>query len=201
MLIMQDFEEVRNRKMNNITSKKRISTQDITIMALLTALLCISSYIIIPLPFTAITITAQTLVINMIGLLMTPKKAGTIVGMWIALGIIGLPVFSGGMGGLGKLLGPTGGYILGYLAAAILIALLKGKKGSVIRYAAVAIVAGMPVIYLLGMGWMKVSANMDWNAAFVSSVLPFIPLDMAKCIAAAIIVKPLERVMKQVNAS
>ena len=84
-------------------------------------------------------------------------------------------------GGLGKLLGPTGGYILGYLAAAILIALLKGKKGSVIRYAAVAIVAGMPVIYLLGMGWMKVSANMDWNAAFVSSVLPFIPLDMAKC--------------------
>lgn len=123
------------------------------------------------------------------------------MGMWIALGIIGLPVFSGGMGGLGKLLGPTGGYILGYLAAAILIALLKGKKGSVIRYAAVAIVAGMPVIYLLGMGWMKVSANMDWNAAFVSSVLPFIPLDMAKCIAAAIIVKPLERVMKQVNAS
>ena len=99
---MQDFEEVRNRKMNNITSKKRISTQDITIMALLTALLCISSYIIIPLPFTAITITAQTLVINMIGLLMTPKKAGTIVGMWIALGIIGLPVFSGGMGGIGQ---------------------------------------------------------------------------------------------------
>ncbi len=186
--------------MNNKTieknNKNRISTQDITSMALLTALLCISSYIVIPLPFTAVCITAQTLVVNMTGLLMSPPKAGTIVGIWIVLGTIGLPVFSGGMGGLGKLLGPTGGYILGSLVAAVLIALLKGRNRNIIRYAVVSIVVGMVVMYFLGMSWMMISAGMDWRAAFVSSVLPFIPLDVAKCIAAAIVVKPLERVVK-----
>ena len=127
---------------------------------------------------------------------MRPKKAGTIVGVWIVLGAVGLPVFSGGIGGLGKLLGPTGGYIIGAVVVAVLISLLKGKNGNIIRYAVVAIVVGMPVLYLLGMSWMMISAGMDWRAALVSSVLPFIPLDIAKCIAAAIVVKPLERVVK-----
>lgn len=177
-------------------NKNKISTQELTVMALLTALLCISSYIIIPLPFTAVSLTAQTLVVNMIGFLMSPKKAGTIVGIWIVLGGIGLPVFSGGMGGLGKLLGPTGGYIMGSLVAAMLISLLKGKHENMIRYAIVAIAVGMPVIYFLGMSWMMITAGMDLRAAFVSSVLPFIPLDVAKCIAAAIVVKPLGRVVR-----
>ena len=127
---------------------------------------------------------------------MRPIKAGTIVGVWIVLGAVGLPVFSGGIGGLGKLLGPTGGYIIGAVVVAVLISLLKGKNGNIIRYAVVAIVVGMPVLYLLGMSWMMISAGMDWRAALVSSVLPFIPLDIAKCIAAAIVVKPLERVVK-----
>lgn len=178
-------------------SKKGISTQDITVMALLTALLCISSFIIIPLPFTTISITAQTLVINLIGLLMSPKKSGTIVGMWILLGAIGLPVFSGGVGGIGKLLGPTGGYIIGYLLAVILISLFKGKRNNTIQYVVVTILVGVIVIYGLGMSWMKISANIDWRAAFVSSVLPFIPLDIAKCIVAVMIAKPLQRVIKQ----
>ena len=194
------YEKGRNLKMDDVTThkinKNRITTQDITVMALLTALLCISSYIIIPLPFTAVSLTAQTLVVNMIGLLMRPKKAGTIVGVWIVLGAVGLPVFSGGIGGLGKLLGPTGGYIIGAVVVAVLISLLKGKNGNIIRYAVVAIVVGMPVLYLLGMSWMMISAGMDWRAALVSSVLPFIPLDIAKCIAATIVVKPLERVVK-----
>lgn len=77
--------------------------RDLTVMALFAALLCVSSYISIPLPFSAVSLTLQTLIINMIAILLPPKKAGLTVLVWMLLGLAGLPVFSGGMGGAGKI--------------------------------------------------------------------------------------------------
>ena len=68
-------------------------------MALLTALICVSAYIVIPLPFTPASLTAQTLVVNLIALLLTPRQAAFTMVVYILLGLTGLPVFSGGMGG------------------------------------------------------------------------------------------------------
>ena len=113
--------------------KQKFTVQELTTMALLAALLCVSSYISIRLPFSAVPITAQSLIINMIALLLKPKKAGTTVVIWILLGAVGLPVFSNGNAGFGVLAGPTGGYIFGYLIAAILISLARGKKNNWIR--------------------------------------------------------------------
>ena len=93
--------------------KQKLTTQERPTMALLAALLCVSSYISIRLPFSAVPITAQTLVINIAALLLKPKKAGITIAVWILLGIAGLPVFSGGTGGFGVLAGSTGGYIIG----------------------------------------------------------------------------------------
>lgn len=174
------------------------STRDLTLTALMVALLSISSYIVIPLPFSAVSITAQTLVINLIALLFSPKQAGTAVFVWILIGAAGVPVFSGGAGGLGKLTGPTGGYIAGYLAAAILISLLKGKKRNLIRYCLVTILAGIPVIYLLGTVWYKYSTGAEgWMALITATVLPFIPLDIVKCVAASLLAKPLGKVVEK----
>ncbi len=174
--------------------KKTFSTQELTTMALLAALLCVSSYISIQLPFSAVPITAQTLVINMIALLLKPKKAGITVGIWILLGLVGLPVFSGGKGGFGVLAGATGGYIIGYLAAAIIISLLKGNKNKIVR-STVSVIIGIPIIYAVGVPWMKVILNLGWPAALTTGLLPFLAGDIIKCIASVYICKPLYRVV------
>lgn len=176
-------------------NKKYLKTRDLTKIALLVALLAASSYISIPLPFTPIVITAQSIVVNLIGLILAPGQAAITVGTWILLGAVGLPVFSGGAGGLGKLFGPTGGYILGYFLAAIIISILKGKKNQIVRYCAVTIIPGMPIIYIFGTVYMKILTGLSWSAAFVSGVLPFLPGDIAKCIVASVIAVALNKAL------
>lgn len=171
---------------------KKFSTEDLTKMALLVSLISVSAYITIPLPFTPIVLTAQTLIVNLIGLLLLPRQAAFTILTYIFIGLIGIPVFSGGMGGPAKLFGPTGGYIFSYIPAVVLMSLLKGRKYSFIRYFSVAAIVGMPVIYLFGTVYMKFLTNMSWSAAFASAVLPFIPLDIFKCAAAAAIAKPVQ---------
>lgn len=90
----------------------------LTKIALCVALLCVSSYIAIPLPFTSVVLTAQTLVINVVALILTPVQSACAVGLYILLGICGLPVFAGGTAGIGRIIGPTGGFIVGFLVAA-----------------------------------------------------------------------------------
>lgn len=177
--------------------KQTYTTQELTKMALLTTMICISAYIIIPLPFTPITLTAQTLVVNLIALLLTPGQAVFSIVIYLLLGLIGLPVFSGGMGGPAKLFGPTGGYLLAYLVAVALMSWLKGKRYNFIRYSAVTILVGMPVIYLFGSIYMKILTGMDWAGVLTAAVLPFIPLDIFKCFAAALIAKPVQEALSR----
>ena len=174
-------------------TQTKITARDLTMMALFAALLCVSSYISIPLPFSAVSLTVQTLIVNMIALLFPPKKAGLIVLVWILLGLVGLPVFSGGMGGPAKLFGPTGGYIFGYLVMALLLSFLKGKKGKIARELLVTIAVGMPLLYLIGTPWMMFVTGIGWKAALLTSVLPFLPGDAVKCVAAVWICRPLKR--------
>ncbi len=140
--------------------KSHYTVQDLTKMALLTALISVSAYINIPLPFSPVTITAQTLVVNMIG--------------------------------PGKLFGPSGGYIFSWLPAVMLMSALKGRNYHFIRYCAVTIFVGMPVIYSIGTVYMKYFTGMNWMAALSAAVIPFIPLDLFKCIAAVLIARPVQ---------
>ena len=117
-----------------MNTKQNFSTLELTKMALLTALICVSAYIVIPLPFSPASLTAQTLVVNLIALLLTPRQAAFTIVVYMLLGLSGLPVFSGGVGGPGKLFGPTGGYIMAWLIAVVLMSWLKGKRYSFRRY-------------------------------------------------------------------
>lgn len=174
---------------------QKFTAQELTTMALLAALLCLSSYISIQLPFSAVPITAQTLIVNLIALLLKPKKAGITVGVWILLGLVGLPVFSGGKGGFGVLAGPTGGYIIGYLAAVVIIALIRGNKNKAIRNMISTLAVGIPVVYVIGVPWLKAVAGLDWKAAVVAGLLPFIAGDIVKAVASVYIAKPLYKVV------
>lgn len=174
----------------------KLSATDMTFTALFAAILCISSYISIPLPFSPVSITAQTLIINMIALLFSSKRAAMTVGIWILLGLVGVPVFSGGAGGLAKIAGPTGGYIFAYFVVAVLIAAIRGKKEKLWQELLIVICLGIPLIYIIGMPWMMAVTGIGWKAALLTGVIPFIPGDIVKAVAAVFLCRPLKRIIR-----
>ena len=179
--------------MNIEKQLSKTNTRDLTKMTLLTALLCISSYIIIPLPFSLASITAQTIIVNLIAFLLKPKQVFTTIGVFLLLGLIGIPVFSGGSCGPAALFGPTGGYLFGYLIAATVISLLRGSSFNFKKCIFLSIIVGMPIIYILGAAYMKFLTGMTLSATIASAILPFIPLDLLKCVLAAFLAKILTR--------
>ncbi len=172
-------------------------TAEMTKIALLVAMNCISAYLIVPLPFSLSPIALQTVVINLVGFLLKPKQAFMVMLVYILVGLIGVPVFTGGTAGPAKMFGPTGGYIWGFLIAATLIAWLKGKTYNFKRFVAVSVIIGIPVIYILGAIQLKLLTDMNWEAVIVSGVLPFIPLDVVKCIVAAILARPVLQIFER----
>lgn len=179
--------------MDNSTNK----TLEMTRLALLIAMNCISAYLIIPLPFSQSPIALQTLIVNLVAFLLTPKQAFITMFAYILIGLIGVPVFTGGTAGPAKMFGPTGGYIWGFLVASVLIAWLKGKTYNFKRFALVGVILGIPLIYLLGALQLKFLTGMNWEAVLLTGVLPFLPLDIVKCIVAAIIARPLYQIFNR----
>lgn len=175
--------------------KRKWKAKDLTVMGLLAALLCASAYITIPLPFTEVGITAQTLMVNLIGMLLGPAETAAVVLVWILLGTAGVPVFSGGVGGAARLVGPTGGYIAGFFVAAVMISLFCRSVKGLGKQTAFLIAAGIPVVYLCGMSWTRFTTGLPWGVLLVRDALPFVPLDVAKCFAAAALAKALRRVL------
>lgn len=175
----------------------KLKIQDLTKISLCVALLCITSYIVIPLPFTPIVISLHTIMVNIIALILKPKESAFTVLIYLLMGFIGLPVFSAGTSGPGKLFGPTGGFYFGFLFAVIAISLLKGKKNSFLRYSIVSITIGMPIQHLFAVLFMSIHNGWNFSAAFVTVSLPFIVGDIAKCIMAASIGVSLNRVLQR----
>lgn len=192
--------------------KSKMNTRELTKTALCIALLCLSSYLSFPIPFTPIVITAQTLVVTLIGLTLSPAMSFFAVLGFMLLGCIGLPVFSGGNAGAGVLFGPTGGFILGFLAAAPLISLTKGKKVNIARYLLVSVGLGMVVIDLCGTLMFSIQQQVKALEGFSlkalgaalspsslvktlsATVIPFIPGDLIKCGLAAAIGAALNKI-------
>ncbi|MEG0614918.1 MAG: biotin transporter BioY [Oscillospiraceae bacterium] len=174
---------------------RKIDAVTLTKLAMCTALLCVSAFISFPLPFTPIVITAQTIILNLIALILTPKQSLIVVGVYILLGICGLPVFAGGTAGFGRLFGPTGGFIIGFLAVAPLISLLKGKNNSFFRYLLVTVCVGMPVLYAFGTVVMCIVTKNTIGGALMAAVVPFILGDVLKCLLAAYLAKILNKVL------
>ena len=142
--------------------------------------------------FTPVPITLQVLVVLLIGLSLTPRQSFLALAEYIGAGIVGLPVFSGGGSGIAWLLGPTGGYIWGFLIAAPLVGILALWLGQ--RWSIVAALAGIAVIYVLG--WYHLSQwyflareeQSPWLLAYRNGVEPFVLIDIAKAVIAVALV-------------
>lgn len=169
-------------------------TAEMTKMALMVAMNCVSAYIIIPLPFSLSPLALQTLIVNLTGYVLNAKQAFMTMLVYLLVGLAGVPVFTGGSAGPGKLFGPTGGYIIGFLFTAVFLAYFKGEKYNFKRYALLGCVIGIPLIYVFGVVQLKLIAGMPWDKAILTGALPFIPLDIVKCLAAAVIAGPINRI-------
>lgn len=176
--------------------RKKLSVTDITTVSLLTALLCISSYIAFVLPFTTVRFTAQTIVINITAMILKPKLSALAMVIYIALGIVGVPVFPGGNAGIGYLFTATGGFYIGFLVAVIVMSLAKGDKPSYSRYVIVMILVGMPIIYLFGSIQMSYILKKSFHDTLKLAVFPFVPWDVAKCFLAAFIAVRVNKYLK-----
>lgn len=92
--------------------RRKLDITSMTKIALCVAVLSVSSYLVIPLPLTPIVLSMHTVMVNLVGLIFRPRQAASTILIYLIMGFMGLPVFSGGTAGPGKLLGPTGGFYL-----------------------------------------------------------------------------------------
>jgi biotin transport system substrate-specific component len=150
------------------------------------ALTAVGAYIIIPLP--PVPITLQTLFLGLAGTLLGARLGALSQVVYLFLGILGLPVFAGGKAGLGVLFGPTGGYLIGFVAAAFVIgklAALKARPG--FAWLCLSLLAGAAVVYALGVLQLSLVARLSPVKAMVVGILPFLPGDGIKIVLTAMI--------------
>ena len=174
--------------------EKRIDLYVVAKISLCIACLCIASYLSIPLPFTTIVLSLHTVAVNLTGLILKPKQAACAIMVYLLMGLIGLPVFSSGTSGPGKLFGPTGGFYFGFLFAVIVISLLRGNKNSLTRYILVTIGLGIPIMHIFGVLFMCFYNGFDVKSAFMTVSLPFIPGDILKCVVSSVIAVALNKI-------
>lgn len=164
------------------------------------ALVAVCSHIALPLWFTPVPLTLQPFAVLLLGLLLGPRLAAATLGAYLIEGAAGLPVFAPGLAfgaGIAHLLGPTGGYLLSYPAAAALVAFLRRRLPRGFAGALMSAAAGDVVILLCGMTWLAALTHDSVWSAFVLAVLPFLPGDALKVVAAAGIAKGLDRVRRR----
>ena len=163
--------------------------------ALLAAALCVMALWAVPLG--PVPVTLATLGVYLAAGLLPWRQAAAGVGLYVLLGAVGLPVFSGFTGGLHRLTGVTGGFLLGYiLCAALASRLMAGKRPFMVP---VGLLAGTAVLYTVGTLWyLAQSGGTLWGAVLVC-VVPFLPGDAAKLLVATAVVWPLRRRLERLH--
>ncbi len=156
-----------------------------TTTAVMTALMCILGPL--SLPIGPVPISFTNLVIYLTAYVLDRKRCTLATLLYLLIGLVGLPVFSGFTGGPEKLLGPTGGYLIGFffLAAALGPMIDRFWNNKVISIIAMEACTWIP--YLLGTAWLAYSAHMTFGAALAAGVIPFIIEDVIKIVIAAFI--------------
>lgn len=164
-----------------------MKTREITLSALMIAVLAICSQL--SLPIGPIPITLQTFAVLLIGMLLPPKQAFTVTTAYLVLGLVGFPVFANGSGGIQAFLSPAFGFAIGFIPAATLMArFLESKLQPTLRTYLTASLLATVVLYLIGLSYMSfiihtvLGAQMTLFQILTAGMLPFLPGDLLKVI-------------------
>jgi len=151
-------------------------------------LVYLSSRISIPLGFTPVPITGQTFGVLLVGGALGFRRGFASIGLYVLIGLVGVPFFAEGKGGLSIVLGATGGYLIGFILAGAIVGRLaelgwdRNLLGSI-----GAMVVGSAVIYAIGVPWLAVVAKMAPSDAIANGLTPFLLTDAIKLLAAALL--------------
>ena len=176
---------------------RSLSTRDIALIAMGVALTAVCSWISIPL---TVPFTMQTFAVCLVTALFGLRQGMWTVVCYILLGAAGAPVFSGFSGGVSVLLGPTGGYIIGFLFTALIVGLASEKLGQCLPVLAAAMAAGILVCYAFGTAWFmfvfaRKSGPIGLGTALAWCVLPYLLPDAVKIALASVLVQRLRPIM------
>lgn len=178
----------------------------ITGIGLMSAIICILGPIVIPIGMVPVSFTGIGIYLSLF--LIGKKRTVTAVFIYLCIGLVGLPVFSGFTSGPGKLLGPTGGYLVGYVLSAYVCGGLmerrkkKNKEGSEKRQNwenFVFLLVGNLILYIIGSLWLSKSSSLGFETAVQIGVLPFIVPDILKIIFTITLGRELKKRMGNVE--
>ena len=173
-----------------------MKTTTMTRIALMAAVLCILAPISIPVPVSSVALTLATFVLYLIAYILKPRQVLTVVGIYLLLGAIGLPVFSGYMAGISRFASPGGGYLIGYLFLAGISSWFV-QKYSAVSMQVIGMFLGTLVMYTLGTLWMANTTGISFLSALPAGMLVFLPLDILKIILASYIGRKIRLYIKQ----
>ncbi len=192
-----------NNLVNVLTTEKEMSKtnrllMESTLVITGSLFIAIMSQLSFILPFTPVPITGQTFAVLLLAILYGGTRAGITVSAYLIEGLSGLPVFSKAGFGLVHLLGPTGGYLMGFLVSAYLVGSLadKGWSKSILK-TGVAMFLGNVIIYSFGTVWL--SAFIGINKAFSAGVLPFIIGDILKIMIISAVLPSAWKLLKKIS--
>lgn len=172
--------------MNTSAEKSSSRLRAMTLTAMFAAILCIVCPISIPITG-LVPITFSLLAIYLAGGLLGSGCGTLAVLIYLALGAAGLPVFSKFSGGVAALIGPTGGYLIGYIPCVAITGISRRHP----RLFPLLSAAGLAVCYLFGTIWLSISTGNPFGAALKVAVLPFLPFDAIKIVMASLLFYPL----------
>lgn len=163
-------------------SKWNGNARFLAIIGLMTAVICLLGPLTLPLPFSPVPISLTNFAVYLAVYVLGMKKGTLSYIIYLIIGFAGVPVFSAFTSGPGKLLGPTGGYLIGFVFMSIICGLFIDRWPSNIAIHFTGMVLGTAVCYLFGSVWLSIQASMPFSAALAAGVLPFLPGDLAKMV-------------------
>jgi len=177
-----------------MSQTERRPSQIITGISLFTALMVAGAYLRIPLGPVPVVLTNLFAVAA--GVVLGPVTGAAAVGLYLVLGALGLPVFSQG-GGAALLIGPTGGFFLGYLIAALAGGFFIRRGNPSLLKDSLAVLAAFLLIYLPGLPWLRASLDLSWTRTLMIGALPFLPGDLLKAVVLIVLLRKLRTALPE----
>lgn len=175
------------------------STYQLTLIAIMAAVTCILGPLSIPIPVSPVPITLTNLAIYLSAFLLGAKRATISYFIYLLLGLVGLPVFSGFMGGPERLFGKTGGYLIGFIFMAFISGYFIEKFYGNLYLSFLGLVLGTLATYLLGTLWLSYQTHMTFLQALSIGVIPYLLADGIKIVIALLIGPTIRKRLSQAH--
>jgi biotin transport system substrate-specific component len=167
----------------------------VVLASLMAALTAVGAYIHVPIG--PVPIVLSTFFVILSGLLLGSHWGPTSMGLYLLVGAIGMPVFAGGKGGLAHFIGPTGGYLFGYVLASWITGFISERSPGLLILDILAVLLGSLVIYGLGIPWLKLVTQMSWTKTLTAGMVPFLIGDAVKASVAIILARSVRPILRR----